>query len=509
MNTTDTTDIKDIRKPLPISRSRIICGDVVRELRKLPIAQPFDMVIADPPYNIGKDFGTTQDNMPLPDYVKWTRRWLNACMRLLREDGLIYVYGLPEILAHIAVHYPIDQQRWLVWHYTNKTVPASRFWQRAHESILCLWKERGRPPPLAIDQIREPYTDTYLNNAAGRTRAATPSRFGGTRGQVTTYGAHAGGALPRDVIKIPALAGGAGASERWFLCRTCGDTVYPPSDLAAHRGHDIVKHPTQKPMQLTRRLLQSRLNGTGGRVLIPFAGSGSECVVAADLGLHYIGIEINPEYRDFGDFWLKKERRTTKMYKLTPRMQQSLKQDLKTYHKLFHAGRCAAWELEELIVRAINADTQAQHQVFWREAGHDDKEDIVIKTEQGTYSIQIKSGQWSKKYVTLSGHRLGRFNGDLHKMTHYLNRGVAANIISIPYQKIDNEQGRTHVYEICYIPIEHLQGLDAQAWDKNGTQYEQTTAQGVVCSLRPKMSWQIWWKIPIALVERTREIRIE
>ena len=115
------------------------------------------------------------------------------------------------------------------------------------------------------------------------------------------------GALPRDVIKIPALAGGAGRAERWFVCRSCESKIYPPEVLAEHREHDILKHPTQKPMELTRRLILSRINGKKGKVLIPFAGSGSECVVAKNLGVEFLGIEINPEFADFAMKWLESQ----------------------------------------------------------------------------------------------------------------------------------------------------------------------------------------------------------
>ena len=61
-------------------------------------------------------------------------------------------------------------------------------------------------------------------------------------------------------------------------------------------------------MELARRLILSRVNGDGGRVLIPFAGSGSECVAAQELGLEYVGIELNPEYVDFASQWLRRAR---------------------------------------------------------------------------------------------------------------------------------------------------------------------------------------------------------
>ena len=189
-------------------------------------------------------------------------------------------------------------------------MPGSKFGQRSHETILCLWNPEDGCPKLEADQIREPYTKPFLNNTAGRTRKNTPSRYGGSKGKPTTHNAHQSGALPRDVIKIPALAGGAGRAERWFMCRTCNRTVYPPSQLKHHREHDILKHPTQKPEELTRRLIQSRIgqNKDKSGVLIPFAGAGSECVAAQDIGIPFLSIEINEEYAEFAQKWLSVKR---------------------------------------------------------------------------------------------------------------------------------------------------------------------------------------------------------
>jgi len=293
---------ESVAKAAPF-KSGIRTEDVLKCLNKVPIEHKFDIVIADPPYNIGKDFGNNSDKIPLEEYIEWTNQWLLRCFQLLSDNGIIYVYGFPEILARISVHYPIDQQRWLVWHYTNKAVPKATFWQRSHESILCLWKPGHPRPILEVDQIREPYTEGYKNNI-GKVRAATDSRFGGDRGRETIYKDN-GGALPRDVIKIPALAGGSGASERWFMCHDCGNKVFPPSELKKHRKCNIMKHPTQKPMELTRRLVLSRINGNSGRALIPFAGSGSECLVAEQMGAEWLGIEINPLYVDFARKWIR------------------------------------------------------------------------------------------------------------------------------------------------------------------------------------------------------------
>ena len=295
---------KKIHKSIhPQNLSGLICGDVIKVLNAHNSSSLYDLIIADPPYNIGKDFGNGDEKKSTEEYVHWSKEWLSLCFKLLKDDGIIYVYGFSEILAHLSVLFPLKSQRWLIWHYTNKTVPSSKFWQRSHESILCLWKS-DFVPKLKTDQIREPYTNGYKINI-GKSRAGTKSRFGG--GKKTIYRDY-GGALPRDVLKIPALAGGAGSSERWFMCYDCDREVFHPSEIKNHRKCRIMKHPTQKPMQLTKKLIQSAISKNSfsqSRLLIPFAGSGSECVVANEMGIKWCGIEMNKEYIEFANKWIK------------------------------------------------------------------------------------------------------------------------------------------------------------------------------------------------------------
>ena len=72
-----------------------------------------------------------------------------------------------------------------------------------------------------------------------------------------------------------------------------------------HENHNLIIHPTQKPIQLTEKLIFSRINGNKGRILIPFAGSGSECIVAEMNNIEYLGIEINPEYVEYANKWIE------------------------------------------------------------------------------------------------------------------------------------------------------------------------------------------------------------
>lgn len=276
--------------------STLLCEEVSKVLPFMPKDRRFDVVIADPPYNIGKDFGNNKSQLSMKEYVRWAFTWIKPCMELLADEGIMYIYGFPENLAHIAINFTPERQRWLVWHYINKNVHNSSFWQRSHESILCVWKSKKRPS-LEIDQIREPYINT---SSHGKIRKGISGRLGNKE---TYFTYHKDGAMPRDVIKIPALAGGAGEKERWFMCRDC-DKIYPPNALKEHREHNILKHPTQKPTRLAKHLLKSCIKGNQGSVLVPFAGSGSECVAAKQLGISYFGIEMNPEYVKIAKGWL-------------------------------------------------------------------------------------------------------------------------------------------------------------------------------------------------------------
>ena len=247
-------------------KNKIHNRDCISGMKKLK-DDSVDIIICDPPYNIGKDFGNDSDKQDMDAYIIWCGEWIDECIRILKPRGTLYIYGFSEILAFIRVKININV-RWLIWHYTNKVTPSLNFWQRTHESILCCYKEK---PIFNRDDVREPYTDAFLKNAAGKVRKSTKGRFSnGTK--ETIYKAHENGALPRDVIKISALSGGAGKKER-------------------------VNHPTQKPLQLCEKLIKASMNKNADTLLVvPFAGSGSECVAAKKMKIDFIGYEINPEY---------------------------------------------------------------------------------------------------------------------------------------------------------------------------------------------------------------------
>ena len=151
--------------------------------------------------------------------------------------------------------------------------------------------------------------NSFLKNAAGKKRKATKGRFSDGETE-TTYNAHDNGALPRDVFKISALAGGAGAKERWFYCVDC-DSAFHPTEQENHVEHETIIHPTQKPYELTKKLISSSIpKDSVPQILIPFSGSGSELIVVRDLNCEFIGFEINPIFVKLGNTWLDKTKKT-------------------------------------------------------------------------------------------------------------------------------------------------------------------------------------------------------
>ena len=278
----------------------IYCMDVVEGLKKLD-SNSADCIILDPPYNIGKDYGNNKTNLQMTEYISWAQEWLSECERILKPGGTMYIYGFSEILAHLSVNININQ-RWLVWHYTNKTVPSLNFWQRSHESILCCWKE---DKTFFRDQVRVPYTDNFIKGYKGKNRKRPGTTGWVVKSDETSYTVNDKGALPRDVICSPSLAGGAGAKERFFYSPSLGK-LFTSKQKKKLEVSDLISHPTQKPTKITETLLDACIEeGTKAKVVIPFAGTGSECYVCDKKGHEWVAFEINQDYVDMGNILVK------------------------------------------------------------------------------------------------------------------------------------------------------------------------------------------------------------
>ena len=89
----------------PVPRQDILHGDSLELLPTLA-ADSAQSIIADPPYNIGKDFGNDSDKQPMEEYLVWCERWIKECLRILKPNGTMFIYGFSEILALISSKVP-------------------------------------------------------------------------------------------------------------------------------------------------------------------------------------------------------------------------------------------------------------------------------------------------------------------------------------------------------------------------------------------------------------------
>ena len=241
------------------ARGALYGGDAIDWLGRLP-GGAIDLVFADPPYNAGRE---PWDCFASDDaYREWSQRWLAQAARILKPTGSLYVCGFPEVLADLqGLARPCFAGcRWLVWHYRNKA-NLGRDWGRSHESILHLRRERFA---LNIDEARVPYNAHTLRYPSHP--QAESSRYGGAR---YVWSPHPLGAKPRDVLEIPTLTNGM------------------PEKTA---------HPTQKPLELVRRLVAAATT-PGEWVVDPFGGSGTTYAACEALDRHWLGCELDAGYR--------------------------------------------------------------------------------------------------------------------------------------------------------------------------------------------------------------------
>jgi site-specific DNA-methyltransferase (adenine-specific)/adenine-specific DNA-methyltransferase len=77
--------------------------------------------------------------------------------------------------------------------------------------------------------------------------------------------------------------------------RQAGDVWRIPTLAGRRFARERTAHPTQKPLALSRRLVE-HFSNPGEMIVVPFVGSGSECVAAIECGRRFVGAEINPAY---------------------------------------------------------------------------------------------------------------------------------------------------------------------------------------------------------------------
>ncbi len=214
-----------------------------------------DLVIADPPYGLGKDYGNDSDRLSGADYLEFSRRWTDAAIAKLKPGGSLYVFLTwqysPEVFSYLKTRMLMVNE--IIW---DRKVPSmggsTRKFSSVHDTIGLFAKSRDYY--FDLDSVRIAYDPETK-------KARTRSIFVGKKWLEIGYN-------PKDVWRVTRL----------------------------HRqDREREDHPTQKPLGIVERMVLASCP-PGGLVLDPFMGSGTTAVAALKHGRRFAGFEINEEY---------------------------------------------------------------------------------------------------------------------------------------------------------------------------------------------------------------------
>jgi site-specific DNA-methyltransferase (adenine-specific) len=237
---------------LTTSSGVLFQADCLDLLENLP-DDSIHVVFADPPFNLGKDYGNGfLDNLADHSYLEWSYRWIEGCCRVLAPGGAFFIYVLPRLAAYFATrmegHCKLVFRHWIA--LTMKaTFPRGTRLYPAHYALLYFTKGE----PRAFHKLRTPIKKC-------RKCGAEQKDYGGYRSLI-----HSDGVT---------------LSDFW-------------DDTSPNRHRSSKARPginELKPL-IPARAIEIASN-RGDIVLDPFGGGGSTFQEAQRLGRFWIGSEI-------------------------------------------------------------------------------------------------------------------------------------------------------------------------------------------------------------------------
>lgn len=238
---------------------RVILGDAIEALSTVS-DESVNLIFADPPYNIGKDFNGLKDKWESEEkYLQWCYQWLDLCVKKLKPNGSFYVMTSTQAMPYFDIYLRTELTvlSRIVWYYDSSGVQAKNYYGSMYEPILFCVKDREDYTFNNLDILVE--AKTGAKRKLVDYRKAIPAVYNSEK-------------VPGNVWEMPRVR---------------------------YRMDEYENHPTQKPVALLERIIRASSN-RDDLVLDPFSGTFTTSFMAKQLGRRSIGIEINEEYTKIG-----------------------------------------------------------------------------------------------------------------------------------------------------------------------------------------------------------------
>ncbi len=242
------------------NNSLAILGESLSVLKKMK-DNSVQLIFADAPYNIGKDFGNNSDKWEsVQAYIEWCKTWIDECMRVLSDTGSMYfmtaTQHMPYLDVYVSEKYNVLCR--IIWTYDSSGVQSKRIFGSLYEPILMINKNKKASYVFNYDDI-------LVEAKTGATRKLIDYRK-----------------------KIP----------QQYSTKKIPGNVWDFSRVR-FKMDEYENHPTQKPEALLERIVKTSSN-PGDVILDPFSGSFTTSAVASRLRRVSIGIDLNEEYYEIG-----------------------------------------------------------------------------------------------------------------------------------------------------------------------------------------------------------------
>lgn len=253
MNRADLSDDATVNPPTVVDQLFCHSSEEMHELPDNCVA----LMVTSPPYNVGKEY---DEDLSLEEYLGLLERVLRETFRVLQPGGRACVN-----IANVGrkPYVPLASHVNVLMHEIGYLMRGEIIWVKAKgASGSCAWGSWRSAKNPTLRDLHE-YVLVFSKGRFDRV----------TKGENTVER----DAFMRDTLSV------------WEI---------PPASARK------VGHPAPFPIELPKRLIEL-YTYRGDLVLDPFCGAGSACVAAAQLGRHYIGYDVEPEYLEIARNWLR------------------------------------------------------------------------------------------------------------------------------------------------------------------------------------------------------------